>query len=70
MRQRKTPEYLHNAAVCRKLAATASHDDRTTFLDLAQHWEGMAEIEARIFATIEGLESHAFAWPVGSRHAA
>jgi hypothetical protein len=68
--ERKSPEYLHNASICRKMARTARVDDRATFLDLAQHWEGMAEIEARIIATLEALERQPLMWSAGPRHAA
>ena len=55
VRPQKSPSYLRNAAVCRKLAKAAQSNDRATFLDLAQHWEAMADIEARIVATLEVL---------------
>jgi hypothetical protein len=73
----KSPEFLRNAAACRKLARGARVDDRATFLDLAQHWEAMAEIEMRLVATLEVLDADAapraakrLAWPANSQRAA
>lgn len=57
-RSQKIRQFLRNAALCRKMAEGARSPHRATFLDLAQHWTAMAELEMRVAATAASLEKN------------